>query len=93
MMAELYRDVLEGTQPLISDSGFINTELFLEWLKHFTKFVKPSKEDPVPLILDNHISHCSLEAVILCREILITLLSTPHASHMMQPLDRFFFDL
>jgi hypothetical protein len=86
---ELYRDAPEGTQPLISDSGFINTELFVEWLKHFTKFVKPSREDPVLLILDNHILHCTLDAVILFTENFITLLSVPpHAGNMMQPLDR-----
>jgi hypothetical protein len=53
---ELYRDAPEGTQPLLSDTGFINTELFLERLKHFTKPVKPIEKDPALPILDNHIS-------------------------------------
>jgi hypothetical protein len=53
---------------MISDTGFINTELFIEWLKHFRSFVKPTKEDPVLLILDNHISHCNIEAGLFCRE-------------------------
>ncbi|PNF19310.1 hypothetical protein B7P43_G07304 [Cryptotermes secundus] len=82
MKPELFTDAPEGTLPMISDTGFINTELFVEWLKHFTSFVKPTKEDPVLLILDNHIAHCSIEAVLFCREHHITLLSLPpHASH------------
>lgn len=74
---ELYRDAPEGTLHLISDSGFMNTELFVEWLQHFTKFVKPTKVDPALLILDNHTSHCSLEAILYCREHFITLLTLP----------------
>ncbi|XP_068085591.1 uncharacterized protein [Anabrus simplex] len=92
MNVQLYQDAPEGTLPLISDSGYMNTELFLDWLKHFEQFVKPSEEDPVLLIMDNHISHCSLDAVMFCRDKFITLLTLPpHASHMLQPLDKGFF--
>ncbi|PNF34161.1 hypothetical protein B7P43_G18194 [Cryptotermes secundus] len=87
MKPELFTDAPEGTLPMISDTGFINTELFVEWLKHFSSFVKPMKEDPVLLILDNHIAHCSIEAVLFCTEHHITLLSLPpHASGRLQPL-------
>ncbi|PNF41081.1 hypothetical protein B7P43_G06223 [Cryptotermes secundus] len=83
----------EGTLPMVSDTGFISTELFVEWLKHFSSFVKPTKEDPVILILHNHIAHCSIEAVLFCREHHITLLSLPpHASHRFQPSDVGFFE-
>lgn len=92
MKQELYKDAPTGTLPLISDSGFITSELFLDWLKHFQKHVKATKDDPVLLILDNHVSHCSLEAIMYCRENFITLLSLPpHASHRLQPLDAGFF--
>ena len=92
MNDDLYRDAPEGSLPLISDTGYMNTELFIDWLNHFSKHVKPCEEDPVLLILDNHISHCSLDAVMLCRNSFITLLSLPpHASHIMQPLDKGFF--
>jgi hypothetical protein len=74
MNPELFTDAPERTLPMISDTGFINTELFIEWLKQ-------TKEDAVLLILDSHISHCSIEAVLFCRERHITLLSLPpHAS-------------
>lgn len=81
-----------GTLQLCSDSGFINSELFIDWLKHFTKHVQPTKENPVLLILDNHVSHCSIQTIEYCKKHFITLLSLPpHASHRMQPLDRTFF--
>jgi hypothetical protein len=92
MKRELFADAPEGTLPMISDTGFINTELFVEWLKHFSSFVKPTKEDPVLPILDNHISHCSMEAVLFHRESHITLQSLPsHVTHPLPALDVGFF--
>lgn len=40
-----------------SNNGWINEELFPVWISHFIKNVKPTKEDPVLLICDNHASH------------------------------------
>ena len=54
--------------------------------------MKSSQEDPVLLILDNHVSHCSLEAINTSRKYNICLVSLPpHASHKLQPLDVGFF--
>ncbi|CAH1999685.1 unnamed protein product [Acanthoscelides obtectus] len=36
---------------------------FMKYAKQFVKHVKPSKEKPVPLLLDNHDSHISTEAL------------------------------
>ncbi|CAH2101982.1 unnamed protein product [Euphydryas editha] len=72
----------------ISDSGWINESIFIDYLRHFISFVKPTKEDPVLLILDNHESHISLGAYELFREHGLHVLSLPpHVSHKMQPLD------
>ncbi|KAJ4440373.1 hypothetical protein ANN_08514 [Periplaneta americana] len=80
------------TLGMVSDSGFINSELFMTWLEHFSKHVVPSQQEKKLLILDNHISHCSLAAIEYCREKGIILLSLPpHASHKLQPLDVPFF--
>ncbi|GBM85182.1 hypothetical protein AVEN_21304-1 [Araneus ventricosus] len=88
----LYKDAPNGTLPLISDTGYMNSHLFIDWLKHFVKHAKPSTEDPVLLMADNHTSHCSLPAVLFCRENHITFLTLPpHASHALQPLDKCFF--
>jgi hypothetical protein len=44
------------------------------------------------MILDNLVSHCSIEAVLFCWEQLITFLPLPpHASHRLKPLDIGFF--
>ena len=89
---ELYREAPPGTLAMISDSGYMNTDLFVEWLEHFQVFVKSSQEDPVLLILDNHVSHCSLGAIDTSRKYNICLVSLPpHASHKLQPLDVGFF--
>ncbi|GBM32474.1 hypothetical protein AVEN_136048-1 [Araneus ventricosus] len=53
-----YKDEPNGTLALISDTGYMNSHLFIDWLKHFVKHDKPSAEDTVLLIADNHTSHC-----------------------------------
>lgn len=73
-------------------SGWSNSEKFLLWLQHFIDKERPSPEHKKLLILDNHESHCSLEAVTLAKNngiILVTL--PPHTSHKLQPLDRSVF--
>ncbi|KAJ4448610.1 tigger transposable element-derived protein 1-like [Periplaneta americana] len=89
---ELYNNSPTGSLGLVSESGYMNSELFLVWLEHFSKHVKSSVDDPVLLVLDNHVSHCSLSAVEFCRQHNIVLLTLPpHASHMLQPLDKVIF--
>ncbi|CAK1583568.1 unnamed protein product [Parnassius mnemosyne] len=71
-----------------SKNGWINEELFVEWLKHFTKYAKPLESDPVLLLLDNHSSHISWNSYKFCKENHIVILSLPpHGSHRIQPLD------
>jgi len=61
-------------------------------MTHYTKYAAtPTDDDPVLLIVDNHMSHYSLEAVTFCTEHYMTLKSLPpHSSHKLQPLDRGF---
>nr|XP_047138967.1 uncharacterized protein LOC124814907 [Hydra vulgaris] len=76
----------------VSDSGWINENLFVDWLNHFISFAKPTKDEPVLLILDNHEIHISFDCYLLCRGNAIVLLSLPpHTSHRMQPLDLTYF--
>jgi hypothetical protein len=77
-MTELFKDVPEGIYPMIPFSVSTNSELFGDWLKHFTDHVKPMEDDPFLLILDKHMSHCSLEAVTFCTAHCITAVSTLH---------------
>lgn len=89
---ELLNGAPPGTEMFVSDSGYINSDLFFQWIQHFQKHTNATKENPVLLILDNHSTHQSLETVLYCRENGIILLSIPpHSSHKVQPLDRCFF--
>ena len=82
----------EGSIYHCTTNGWINEDLFLVWLKHFTKFAKPSVEDPILLIIDNHGSHTSLVAYNFCKENGIVVVTIPpHTSHRLQPLDVTFY--
>lgn len=81
-----------GTIGGANPSGWSNERLFLEFLEHFRTHVKPTVEDPVILILDNHDSHVNIGAIDFCKKNGIWLLTFhPHTSHKMQPLDRTVF--
>lgn len=73
-------------------SGWIQGYLFTDWLKHFNEKTKPSKDDPVLLLLDGHNSHTkNMDVIDLARENFISILSLPpHTSHKLQPLDKTF---
>lgn len=88
----LEKDGPTGALYKCSDNGWINEHLFLEWLSHFKQHTKPSEDEPVLLILDNHASHISLSIYEYCKRNHIHMLSLPpHTSHKMQPLDVSFF--
>jgi hypothetical protein len=88
MVPHLFTNALIGTLSLVFDFVFMNSELFPEWLQHFLQHVRPTKNDPVLLILADHVSHCTLVAVVLCRENYVIILSLLlQRSHKLQPLD------
>ena len=77
---------LPGTSFHCSDSGWVNGELFVEWLKFFIKMIPPFR--PVLLLLDGHASHISIEVIELARSNDIHMLCLPaHTTHILQPLD------
>ena len=71
-------------------SGFINTDLFLQWFRDI--FVKQIlKERPVILILDAHSTHVAPEFANLAIENKVEVISLPSkTSHILQPLDQIF---
>lgn len=88
--------MLKGSPPGAiggaNPSGWINEHLFLDYLKHFIAHVKPTVDNKVLLIYDNHESHISLPAINLAKDNGVTLLTMPpHTSHKLQPLDRTVF--
>ena len=70
-----------------SDSGWIDGELFLTWLKKiFIKYIVSQR--PVVLFIDGHSTHITLDVIDLCREKEIILFCLPpHTTHALQPLD------
>ena len=89
----LKADAPAGTIFACTDSGWIDSDCFLIWLKHFIASVNPSVENKHLLLLDGHASHTkNLEAIKLARENGVLMLSfPPHTTHKMQPLDVSFF--
>src|SRR5215469_10373698 len=62
---------------------------FRVFMVHFVKHVRPSKDNRVLLLLDNHESHLTASTISYAKESGIILLSfPPHCSHKLQPLDR-----
>ena len=78
-----------GSLVECSESGYINSALFVKWLKHFIEHVKPTGDKKVLILLDGHSTHSkNLEAIKLARENGVLLLQLPgHTTHRLQPLD------
>ena len=70
-----------------SESGWIDSELFLVWLRRlFLKHVVQQR--PVLLITDGHKSHMTLDVIDTCHDNNVVLFCLPpHTTHALQPLD------
>nr|CAI5823692.1 unnamed protein product [Callosobruchus analis] len=91
MKAELLDGTPNGSIAVCHKSGWIQMDSFLQWFeKQFLPNVKPSKNDPVVLVLDGHYSHTrNLELLEVARENVVHIVSLPpHCTHKMQPLDK-----
>lgn len=78
----------DGSVGVASNSGWMNEGLFFKYLEHFKKNTRCSQNDPVLLLVDNHNSHLSIDALDFAHDNGITILSfPPHCTRRMQPLD------
>ncbi|XP_033106069.1 uncharacterized protein LOC117108217 [Anneissia japonica] len=80
----------EGSFLGRSHNGWIDSEIFFEWMaNHFYPSVKASGvEFPIILFVDGHASHLNIETAKFCRDNKIILYCFPsHCSHILQPLD------
>ncbi len=69
-----------------SDNGWINSGVYIEWLKFFSRKIPPIR--PVLLIQDGHGTHISIDVIEFARENGIHILCLPaHTTHILQPLD------
>jgi len=72
--------------------GGYRARFFSQCFLHFIKQTKPTKEDPVILVMDGYYSHTrNLEVINLAQEYHVDIICLPpHSSHKMQPLDKAF---
>ena len=83
------RDGPPGCTGTGNGSGWMTEVEFRVFMEHFVKHVRPSKDNRVLLLLDNHESHLTASTISYAKESGIILLSfPPHCSHKLQPLDR-----
>ena len=88
LKAELYDGEVPGTMYGLSDSGWINSELFEEWFMHHFLPHAPSAR-PLLLLLDGHSSHYNPSVIAkAAEEKVIVFCLPPHSSHATQPLDK-----
>lgn len=81
-----------GSDGAANPSGWSNSTIFLKYLDHFIKITRPTAEAKHLIILDNHDSHVSVDAIQKAKDNNIVLLTIPpHTSHKLQPLDRTVF--
>ena len=89
MKPELMVNAPQGAWGVCSDSGWITTELFLEWFEKFIVFSGATKDRPVLLLLDGHATHIkNINLINLARENGVEIIAfPPHTTHRLQPLD------
>ena len=84
--------IRDGPSESIGAAHQSESENFYVFIQHFARVAKPSKDQKVLLLLDNHHSHIGLETIKFARDNGIVMLSfPPHCSHNLQPLDRSVF--
>jgi hypothetical protein len=82
-------DIPHNWKLAVSENGWTNNALGLEWLKHFDVFTKTRQVGTYRLlILDGYKSHVNQDFKDYCLEQKILTLCMPaHSSHILQPLD------
>lgn len=84
---ELTAGEVPGTFYGLSESGWMDTELFYEWFtQHFLKYAPSAR--PLLLLLDGHSTHYQPDVVrMAAQEKVIIFCLPPHCTHVAQPLD------
>ncbi|GBM73477.1 hypothetical protein AVEN_6801-1 [Araneus ventricosus] len=95
MIHVLMRGCPDGAIGRGHPSGWVQNNLFTEWLVHFIEKTCPTEQRTVLLILDGHSSLIRNPNVIdLARENHVTIISLPpHSTHKLEPLNRTFMGL
>lgn len=81
----------KGTRLNTSKSGWIDNNVFDDWLEcHFLPAVKQLPGKKI-LIGDNMSAHMSLKALQMLLQIIFTFFFPPNSTHLLQPLDVVYF--
>ncbi|XP_050557910.1 uncharacterized protein LOC118277956 [Spodoptera frugiperda] len=79
MDPQLMLNAAPGAWGVVSDSGWMTTELFLEWFKRFVKFSGATAARPVLLLLDGHSTHTkNIDLINEARSHGVIILCFPH---------------
>lgn len=71
-----------------ANGGWMMQEIFVKYMEHFIQHSHSTLDNPTLLLLDNHTSHMSIEALDLAAANGVHMLTfPPHCLHRMQPLD------
>ena len=67
----------------------MQTEIFIQWFRHFLRVARPGQDHPILLVLDGHSTHTkNLEVLKIAKENNVHILCLPpHCTHRMQKLD------
>ena len=86
-----FQSTLKGEKSLpktmygISGNGWMTTAVFNDW---FIEFSKEVKEQPLLLIYDSHLSHVSINVILIAISEDINIVKfPPHVTDNFQPLD------
>jgi hypothetical protein len=83
-----YTGIPKTWRIAVSDNGWTNDKLGLEWIQHFHENTKHCKGKWRLLIFDGHGSHSTSEFRDFClQNCILTLCMPAHTSHILQPLD------
>lgn len=81
-----------GSAAVLRVSGCMPNPNFIHYLKHLASHASPSIQHSILLLIDNHVSHVTLEDIQFCRDNGTAMLGfPPHASHRLQSLDMGFY--
>ncbi|XP_066946101.1 uncharacterized protein [Macrobrachium rosenbergii] len=81
---------LPETQYALSESGWTTRMIFEDFFKGFVEKTNDSR--PLLLILDGHLSHTSVETIIVAKSENISIIKLPaHCTDLLQPIDVAYF--
>ena len=87
LQAEMATGEVPGTFYGLSDTGWMDSELFHKWFVHHFLVHAPPKR-PLLLLMDGHTSHYDVHTLdIAAKEGIVIYCLPPHTTHILQPLD------